>query len=76
MSATAALWPSHGGDQRDGCGDERMICARRALISQRPNTTESTSEVSLPQADQLMWIPEIARLITKRCTSDVPSKMV
>ncbi len=25
---------------------------------------------------QLMWIPEIARAITRRCTSDVPSKIV
>ena len=26
--------------------------------------------------DQLMWMPEIARLITSRWTSEVPSKMV
>jgi hypothetical protein len=26
--------------------------------------------------DQLMWIPEIAREITSRCTSEVPSKIV
>ncbi len=31
----------------------------------------------LPEGwDQLMWIPEIARAITNRCTSEVPSKMV
>jgi hypothetical protein len=29
-----------------------------------------------PAAAQLMWIPEIARLITSRCTSLVPSKIV
>ena len=30
----------------------------------------------LPGPNQLMWIPEIAREITSRCTSLVPSKMV
>ena len=28
------------------------------------------------RSDQLMWMPEMARLMTSRCTSDVPSKMV
>jgi hypothetical protein len=31
---------------------------------------------TLPRAVQLMWIPEIARLITSRWISEVPSKMV
>ena len=30
----------------------------------------------LPGPNQLMWIPEIAREMTSRCTSLVPSKMV
>jgi hypothetical protein len=55
----------------------RLVKARRTARSRPSEVTASgNAEVGHPRLGQLMWIPEIARLMTSRWTSDVPSKMV
>ena len=53
---------------------------RRRPIGNSPRGTATARSSSFPErrhrGTQLMWMPEMARLMTSRWTSEVPSKMV
>jgi hypothetical protein len=63
---------------RKGEGDVRFGKGPRwrQRRSPHPAVARPGALVYRPSQNQLMWIPEIAREITNRWISDVPSKMV
>ena len=57
----------------DRCGHGRPAYVSISLREVRPLVSRA---LDTPARSYLMWIPEIARAITKRWISDVPSKIV